>query len=354
MKSDYNSFKKNILNESELFNEILKKFFFNAERPVYSQTGLHNPMTWAMGADDSKEFCQGGKRIRPCLGIMAAKKLGLNADLIIPTALAIELFHNFTLVHDDLEDGDRTRRNRDTVWVKFGDDIAINTGGYMLSMAFRVLDKIDDPVLKGTILSELAYVSEKTHIGQALDMTARGLDTFSMSRYYRTVLHKTGFCLGYSLVCAGMFFEKLINGKDDFINTSLVKSLKKFSLLSGVLFQIVDDVIDLSQGKGRGFSGSDIMEGKRSCLVALAMSSSDLKAEFKTELISILDTPRDKTTKQMIKRAVEIFNKAGVEAKSNKIIKRLKQKIYVQIEKMPNDLGNFLGDFTEYQCHRLI
>jgi geranylgeranyl diphosphate synthase type I len=354
MTSDHKIFKTQLMRESELFNEILKKFFFAQGSLKYSVNGLHEPMTWAMGADETGEFLFGGKRIRPCLGVIGAHKLGISSEEIMPAALAIELFHNFTLVHDDLEDGDRTRRNRETVWVKFGDDIAINTGGYMLSLAFRVLERINDPLLKGAMLSELAYVSEKTHIGQALDMTARGLDTFSMSRYYRTVLHKTGFCLGYSLVCAGMIYERRNKRYDGISDTKLMKALRRFSLLSGVLFQIVDDIIDLSQGKGRGFSGSDIMEGKRSCLVGLAMSSKVLESRFKKELITILDTPRDQTTSEMIKRAVDIFNMAEVESTSREIVKRLKKKIHGQIEGMPEELGAFLAEFTEYQCHRLI
>jgi geranylgeranyl diphosphate synthase type I len=357
--------------ESELAQAAQKFDEYLAEKMLGFKPvpGLFDPVNWAMGIDDEKGFSKGGKRIRPCLGIMAAQALQIDQKNIFSAALAIEIFHNFTLVHDDIEDGDRIRRNRETVWVKYGTDMAVNAGGYMLSLAFKVISWIEDPFLRSILFKELALVSEKTHMGQALDMSARNQKYFNIFGYYKTVILKTGYCLGFSLVSAGIIYSlenntnnsnKANNGNNKNINdlfsceNDLVKKLRKISLLSGVLFQIIDDIIDLSPAKGRETAGSDIKEGKRSCLASIAMAQTGPDSKTGQELLSILNTPRNETNQEMITRAVDIFKNSGALEKSFLIVDQIRIKLKNHIQGLPENLARLILSFTDYQCSRLV
>lgn len=278
-------------------------------------SGLWEPAVWGLGLDpQTLEASKAGKRVRSALAMKFCRALQIpegQAELI---ALGIEFFHNFTLVHDDIEDGDSLRRGRPTVWAKYGKPLAINAGGFLHSISFAALSDLisagasEDRV--ASILREMARVSWKTHAGQALDMTSRGRADFSISDYLSLVALKTGFCLSFPMTAAG-----ILSGMDE----REVNSLRGLGVGCGVIFQVVDDLIDLTPGKGREGAGSDIREGKMSFLVAHALTSSS--SAQRGELLGILSRSREETLDSEVKRVMEIFTDLGSAEAAKRLVK---------------------------------
>src|SRR3990172_1266943 len=207
----------------------------------------------------------GGKRVRPAICLITCEALGGNTNDAIHFALAIEIMHNMFLMHDDIEDGDTIRRDQPTVWVKFGTANAINAGDYLLACAYKSV--LASPV---SLDKNMAMVELKT---------------------------------GYYLAC-GMVGGAVVSG----ISEKVVEKIWTLGKTMGPAFQIRDDLIDLTHGKGRGgVIGSDVKEGKASFLYsyALQVASSDDKKHLR----DIMLKPRDETTDNDIKWALEIYKK---------------------------------------------
>jgi geranylgeranyl pyrophosphate synthase len=340
---------------SEFFSDQLMRAasLFDSRLPDYIATlpalaAIRQPSAWGMGLDEAcNAVVAGGKRVRPALALLASEALNVPLDQAMSIAMTIELFHNFTLIHDDIEDGDEMRRGRPTVWKRFGTDIAINAGGYVHSLAFdRVLALRSSGVNSeglAAIFSLLSRVSCRTHIGQALDISSRLDRSFSLFTYYRLVLHKTGFCLAFPLTASAVlagFSEVDVNRLD-----SLGRRF-------GLLFQIVDDLIDLTAAKGRGEVGSDIREGKRSFLVAL--SQTILKPRDLNRLYDILDTPRESTDSLMIDEAMGLYSEFGVEKKARAILASISSEVEQRVSCFPSKLRKTLISFRDYLVGRCI
>ncbi|MFH0793329.1 MAG: polyprenyl synthetase family protein [bacterium] len=262
---------------------------------------LHDAALYALGldlADPEKR----GKRVRPILCVQTCQLLGGNPRAAIPFAMAIELMHNFCLVHDDIEDGDTFRRDRPSVWVKYGLPHAINVGDYLLTKVFVALTNArrfgldDGKAFRLTAL--IAETLDQTHIGQALDMNARSRRDFSVEEYLQIVEAKTGRYLAAPILGGAIVADA---------PDSLLRCIERFGQFLGPLFQIIDDIIDLTEGKGRETVGSDIREGKRSYLVAFTAAKCTKKE--KARLFAILDKPRNKTTKKDVSEVAALYEK---------------------------------------------
>ncbi len=264
---------------------------------------LHDGMTYALGADLT-DPAQRGKRIRPVLCLVSAQALGAPIEAALPFALAIELMHNFALVHDDMEDGDIMRRGRDAAWIRFGVPHAINIGDYLLVHTTRVLtdwgSESLDAATRFRLIRLIGAALDHTHIGQALDMNARGQRHFSEAEYLRIVREKTGYYLA-----APIQGGALVGGADD----ATLEAIGEMAMFLGPLFQIMDDIIDLTHGKGRETIGSDIREGKRSFLVAHAAEHAS-EAQY-ARLFDVLDTPRGQTSPDQVEEVLTLFKAHG-------------------------------------------
>lgn len=293
---DSETLKKDVDIKSAWVDERLVEFVTRDE-PV---DNLHEAMLYAMGLDIDDRL-QRGKRIRPVLCLQACEALGGDLERAMPFACAIEIFHNFALVHDDLEDGDRRRRDRDTVWVRYGAPQAVNIGDYMFTKVFALLTEDaprGEPALDFQLLRLMVETLDHTHIGQALDMNARGKRAFTMDDYLRIAREKTGYYLAAPIL-GGM----MVAGADK----EALDGVRRFGQCIGPLYQVIDDLIDLTEGKGRGETGSDVREGKRSYLVAY--SAERVTEDERARLFDILDLPRDETNEDHIAFAVELFER---------------------------------------------
>lgn len=214
-------------------------------------------------------FSMGGKRVRPILTIFAAEAVGeVNRD-VINGAAAIEILHNFTLVHDDIMDNADTRRGKATVHVTSGVNTAILVGDQMMALAYDCLEKCSGEHLRDGLRIFNEGVKQVCD-GQAFDESLSRTGNSGMSDYINMIAKKTGALL----MAAGKLGALLGGG-----TMTEVESLGDFGLNLGIAFQILDDLLDL-EGDSERFGkprGLDIMEKKRNYLYLKAQQSLDEK-----------------------------------------------------------------------------
>jgi geranylgeranyl diphosphate synthase type I len=252
------------------------------------------------GAMVVEHLTTGGKRIRARLALAAATALGAEGDEAIPWAAACELLHNASLVHDDLQDGDRMRRDAPTLWVRHGAAQAINAGDLLLMLPTVALESLTcDYGVRWLLSRALARFAADTVRGQSLEMTLLDSRRFGWEDYVRAVHGKTaGF---FALPIYG---SALLAGKSDTKAHALADAFATI----GTIFQIQDDVIDLYGEKGRDAVGADIREGKVSALVVEHMRLYPGEA---TWLQEILSTPREDTAEEDVTEVIRRFRDGG-------------------------------------------
>ncbi len=298
--------------------------------------GLHEGMTYALGLDPEGAGAR-GKRIRPVLCLLVCQALGGRTERALPFACAIEMLHNFALVHDDIEDGDTQRRGRDSVHVRFGLPHGINIGDYMLARVFRMLHEApewDEP-LRSRLLALVDETLEELFSGQALDIEARARHTFTRREYTELVDRKTG-----SYLAAPLIGGALAAGARE----SVLGPLRELGRALGPLFQVRDDLIDLTSGKGRGQSGNDIREGKRSFLVACV--AEECTPEERERLFVLLDKPREETTPEDVEEAVALYRRYGAEEEAERWCEALRNRAEEAIRPLPEQLAGLLHTVT--------
>jgi geranylgeranyl diphosphate synthase type II len=203
----------------------------------------------------------GGKRIRPVLALATASATGRDPASVMPLAAALELIHTYSLIHDDLPamDDDDMRRGRPTCHVKYGEDVAILAGDGLYAEAFRLVlhEQQGDPASILAAVSELAAATGVNGMvgGQYIDV--RALVPSGAATLRRLHELKTGRLIGASVECV-----LLLTGRED--QASTLPHFRNFAAELGVLFQIVDDILDVTGtddalGKPRG---SDERHGK--------------------------------------------------------------------------------------------
>lgn len=216
----------------------------------------------------------GGKRLRPVLLLLAAEACGGSCDRALPAALAAEVFHNFTLVHDDIMDHAVERRGRRSVHVVWNESTAILAGDFMMGLAYQLLSQTP-----GTDLARLFAVFHRMVAavceGQALDEAFEHRDDVTVEDYLDMIARKTGALLVCVLEMGG-----LIAGADDVTIARLAEAGRHL----GCAFQIQDDLLDLTADDadwGKTIGG-DLVEGKKTFLLLRAMerASGDERAWF--------------------------------------------------------------------------
>ena len=242
----------------------------------------------------------GGKRLRARLALAALEALGGARPLGVGWAAACELLHNATLIHDDLQDGDTTRRGRPSTWRRFGAAQAINAGDLLLMLPFLAVERIPAPAERRfPLATAVARQATVTVRGQTAEIALGTAGEVEWDDYRGAVEGKTGAL--FQLPVEG---AAILAGFEPAEARTLAAGFRGL----GVLFQLQDDVLDLYGEKGRGAPGSDLREGKVSALVVehLMMHPSDAPW-----LRALLALPRDATPDDEVRRAMERFRVAG-------------------------------------------
>ena len=266
--------------------------FLNNKKWPSNPERLYAPITYILGL--------GGKRLRPVLTLMGANAFGQQTTPALPAALAVELFHNFTLLHDDIMDDAPLRRGKPTVHTKWDNNLAILSGDALLIAAYQALEAYEE-----SLYSQLTRVLSKTAIevceGQQYDMDFEKRTNVSEGEYLHMIKLKTAVLVGCALKMG-----VLIAG------ASLKQSEEIYQIGEsiGLAFQIQDDYLD-AFGDPKSFGkqvGGDIIENKKTMLYYLAIElGTDAQ---KKELITLFST-RPQSPVDKIKTSCEIFYKTG-------------------------------------------
>ena len=285
----------------------------------------------------------GGKRIRPALCLMTCEALGGDSERALPFATAVELLHNMLLLHDDIQDGDEMRRDHPTVWKKYGIANAINAGDYLLGRALKAVTTSPvDESMRMKLVELFLDTYERTIEGQALDVNGRSDARFSDERYLRMAELKTGRYL-----VLGMIGGALIAGGPEVT----MQCLRRLGENMGPAFQIRDDLIDLTVGKGRGGAkGSDIREGKASILYAHALSHS--MPEEQERLLEIMGKPRDETQDDDVAWVMQLYERCGALRVARETADRLIRQAMDVLDYLPIEQQTPLRGMVAYMVER--
>ncbi|HEX4217807.1 MAG TPA: polyprenyl synthetase family protein [Acidimicrobiales bacterium] len=219
----------------------------------------------------------GGKRVRAALVLVSAAAAGGSEEAGIPGAVAIELVHNFSLLHDDIIDEDRDRRHRPTVWAQFGIGSAIIAGDALAALATQVL--LDEPTPERVrATATLATATQEMIAGQADDMAFETRASVTVEECLRMATGKTGALLS----CASSLGAVLVGAPDP-----TVEALADFGRNVGIAFQAIDDVLGIwgepsQTGKP---AGNDLVQHKKTLPVVTALARADGR---RPELVALL------------------------------------------------------------------
>jgi len=286
----------------------------------------------------------GGKRLRPCLVLTSCEAVGGRAKDAIETAAALELLHNFTLIHDDIMDRDEFRRNVKTVHVLWGEPVAIIAGDALFAKVFEVLaanaKRLKLPAGRAIeLIDTISRASFEICQGQALDMLFEGRKDITEAEYLDMIGSKTGALLEASTRVGAL----LGGGKP-----KQVEALAEYGRLVGMAFQIRDDLLGVV-GELEKFGkpiGSDIREGKLTLVVARA-----LKAASKEDRKKLLHALGNRKASEVeLKWAIEVLKRSGAvdyaAGKAREFVVQAKSKLGVLQDSEAKQFLLKLADFT--------
>ncbi|MFN4079568.1 MAG: polyprenyl synthetase family protein [Saprospiraceae bacterium] len=256
----------------------------------HTPAGLYEPCDYFIGI--------GGKRMRPAMLLMGYELFADDVERALPLAWAVELFHNFTLIHDDIMDAAPLRRGQPTVHTRWGQTAAILSGDVMLIYAYNFLAEHADPHTLPQVLRAFNRTAIEVCEGQQMDMDFERQDEVAQSEYIRMITLKTAVLLGAALemgaIAAGA-------------QAPDTQRLRRFGEAAGVAFQIHDDLLD-TFGDPAKFGkqvGGDILQNKKTLLVIQALETAS--AEDRAALRRWLSAPTPADPMEKIEAVKEIF-----------------------------------------------
>lgn len=228
-----------------------------------------------------------GKRIRPILCLMGAESVGGNPQESLILAHAFEIFHNFSLVHDDIMDQSEMRRGMPTVHIQYNQPTAILAGDNMLIKAYQSLHAYNGPN-KDRIVEIFSAMASKVCEGQQADMNYSTQDDVGEDQYLQMIENKTAVLLGACLACGALSANA---------SETIANKLHAFAICIGLSFQLVDDYLDTfgESGTVGKVIGGDILEGKKTWLY---IKSCEANKETKNWYLTTSGTSRVALVKQ--------------------------------------------------------
>ncbi|MFK7936605.1 MAG: polyprenyl synthetase family protein [Saprospiraceae bacterium] len=297
----------------------------------YEPFQLYEPVDYILGL--------GGKRIRPVLLLMGYHLFDNQVVKVLPAAYAIEIFHNFTLLHDDIMDEAPLRRGKPTVHHKYDVNTGILSGDVMLIYAYEYILQMDKQLQPLQLMQIFNRVAREVCEGQQLDMNFETQEVVEISEYLRMIELKTAVLLGAALemgaVAAGA------NKKD-------ARNAAEFGRKIGIAFQLQDDILD-TFGDPEKFGkkvGGDIAQNKKTYLYLRALEVATL--ETRTELTQLYFAPNtDETAK--IKRVTELFTQLNIKDLATELMQQYQQEAFAHLAaiEVPQDRKQVLIDTAE-------
>ena len=302
--------------------------------------GLYEPIAYTLAS--------GGKRLRPQLAIVAAGSVingglisGTALDDVVPAALALEIFHNFTLLHDDVMDKAAIRRGRETVHVKWNENTAILSGDQMLIEAYKQLAGVPTDKLP-QVLRWFNEMATGICEGQQLDMDFEHQSQVTVDDYMTMIEKKTSVLLAYAMKIGGY----IAGG-----SPAQLEALYEFGLHIGLAFQIQDDILDV-YGDPATFGkaiGGDICANKKTFLLLTALEEAN--PESKVELLGwLMTTDRDA---EKIKAVRAIYDRLSVREEAEALMEEHTAQALAQLDLLPqNSATETLRELAETLAKR--
>jgi geranylgeranyl diphosphate synthase type II len=287
----------------------------------------------------------GGKRMRPVLTLMSAEIFDVSYEKALPAAMAVEVFHNFSLVHDDIMDAAPLRRGNVTVHEKWDTNTGILSGDAMLILAYQYFEKYEPKIFR-----KLAKLFSKTALevceGQQWDVDFETRTDVTIPEYLKMIEFKTAV-----LVAAAMKMGAII-AKTSKTNAKLIY---EFGLNLGIAFQLQDDYLD-AFGDLATFGkqvGGDIIENKKTFLFLKAMEFSN--ATLQARLLYLFTEYTD-NVEAKIEEVKQIFNESGASQATQDAIKEFTQNAFDTLDKMNIDADKkaLLQSFGENLMQRKV
>jgi geranylgeranyl diphosphate synthase, type II len=305
------------MTEKSLAHDLLTKLEDHIGNYSFGESPkeLYQPITYILSL--------GGKRIRPLLSLLAYGIYGKNPEEILSQAAAVEVFHNFTLMHDDIMDNAPLRRGKTTVHEHWNPNIAILSGDVMLVRAYDLL--------LGTKPAQLAHVirlfnqtAAEVCEGQQLDMNFEKLETVQEEEYINMIRLKTAVLLGFALQMGAVLAEAEIED---------AQKLYDFGVNIGVGFQLKDDLLDVfaDQAKFGKQVGGDIISNKKTFLLIKALEVA--RGKDADELNHWL-TLEEFDQAEKVQAVKGLYEKLGIKALTEKKMKSYFDAGFSQLEKI--------------------
>lgn len=281
----------------EIINRFQSSFLEYLKNQKFEKTPqeLYNPINYIME--------MGGKRLRPMLVLLGQYLFDEDIAKSMPLAYCVEMFHNFSLVHDDIMDQASIRRNQPTVHAKFGLNAGILSGDVMLVYVYDYISKIEDATVLPKLLQCFNKVAVQVCEGQQMDMNFEQQDEVALNDYITMIELKTSVLIAASLQLGA------INGhapvKDQ-------KHLYEFGRSMGIAFQIQDDLLDI-YGNAEKFGkqvGGDIIQNKKTYLVSKALEIAP--AQIRKKLKALYTTP-GLDPQEKIENVLSIFDVLNIQ-----------------------------------------
>ena len=281
--------------------------------------GLYEPIEYTLAA--------GGKRVRPQLAMIANQMFGGNDEDVLPAALALEVFHNFTLLHDDVMDKADVRRGRPTVHIKWNENTAILSGDQMLIEAYKLLSGVPADKLP-RVLQLFNKMATEICEGQQYDVDFESQEHVTIEEYLKMIRLKTSVLLANALQTGAY-----IAGADE----QAQGDLYEFGINIGLAFQIQDDILDV-WGDPKTFGkavGGDICCNKKTFVFLEAMRRGGKRREGERLEEWYSQVLEDNTTK--IAAVKEIFEQLDVRTACEKVVEDYTQKALALLNQLPQN-----------------
>lgn len=315
----------------DTFNAYLAEQF-----PEREPGQLYAPMRYILGS--------GGKRLRPLLLLMVADALGGNFEQALPAALAFEIFHNFSLVHDDIMDAAPLRRGRETIHEKWDANTAILSGDAMLIRSYQLFAGYDPPLYK-SLVELFSQTALEVCEGQQYDIDFATRETVGMPEYLHMIRCKTAVLLAACVKAGAM-----VAGAQEAVQ----QAGYEFGIHLGQAFQLQDDYLDAFGDPGTfgKQTGGDIIENKKTFLYLVSLEH--LEPDAGRELEHLYSV-RPADSHEKIERVKELFGQAGAGEMAKEAVEQYTRKAFESLRQMglgSDDLSQLLA-FGQALMHRM-
>jgi geranylgeranyl diphosphate synthase type II len=311
--------------------------FLNAQPQVREPKNLYEPIQYILGL--------GGKKIRPVLTLMSAEIFDADYSKALPAALAVEVFHNFSLVHDDIMDDAPLRRGNVTVHEKWNINTGILSGDAMLILAYQYFEQYEPAIFR-----ELAQLFSKTALevceGQQWDVDFETRSDVTIPEYLKMIEYKTAVLVAAAMKMGAIVAETSVENGE---------FIYDFGLNLGLAFQLQDDYLD-AFGNPATFGkqiGGDIIENKKTYLYLKAIEFAS--AEEKAKLLQLFSVSLDENESK-IEEVKSIFNTSGASNATQQAIQDYTLRAFATLDKMniSSDKKAILKSFGENLMNRNV